>query len=85
MAEMRHPGRRKLPGGWRLKPAKYYEAKRAIKQAFRVQVEDDGFALVEVYHLSNQLGWIGGALQWVEDNMIPYYPLGEFKVSGEVK
>ncbi|NLP17589.1 MAG: 2-oxoglutarate oxidoreductase [Firmicutes bacterium] len=68
-------------------PANIMKAKRAIKQAFRVQVEDDGFALVEVLSTCPTNWRLDPveALQWVEDNMIPYYPLGEFKVSGEVK
>lgn len=68
-------------------PANIMKAKRAIKQAFTVQVEDDGFALVEVLSTCPTNWRLDPveALKWVDDNMIPYYPLGEFKVSGEVK
>ncbi|NLJ33664.1 MAG: 2-oxoglutarate oxidoreductase [Firmicutes bacterium] len=68
-------------------PANIMKAKRAIKQAFTVQVEDGGFALVEVLSTCPTNWRLDPveALKWLDDNMIPYYPLAEFKVSGEVK
>ena len=57
------------------------QAKKAIEKAFRNQIEGKGFSLIEVvsacptnWGLTPQK-----ALQWVEDKMIPYYPLGVFK------
>lgn len=56
-------------------------AKKAIKKAFQNQLEGKGFSLVEVVS-SCPTNWgmtPSKALQWVEDNMIPYYPLGVYK------
>ena len=61
--------------------ASIVRAKRAIKEAFTVQVEDRGFSLVEV--LSTCPTNFGmspkEAMDWVKETMIPYYPLGVFK------
>ena len=56
-------------------------AKKAIKKAFRNQVEGKGFSLVEVIS-SCPTNWgmtPQKALKWIDDNMIPYYPLGVYK------
>ncbi len=54
------------------------KAKRAIKKAFETQIAGKGFSMVEV--LSNcPTNWGMSAtesMKWLEDNMIPYYPLG---------
>ncbi|MBE6038657.1 MAG: 2-oxoglutarate oxidoreductase [Anaerofustis stercorihominis] len=63
------------------KPANIARAKKAIKKAFRTQLEGKGFAIVEVLS-SCPTNWglaPTEALQWLRDNMIPYYPLGTFK------
>ena len=56
-------------------------AKKAIEKAFRNQVEGKGFSLVEV--LSGcPTNWgmtPKAALKWIDDAMIPYYPLGVYK------
>ncbi|MBQ3073283.1 MAG: 2-oxoglutarate oxidoreductase [Ruminococcus sp.] len=56
-------------------------AKKAIKKAFQNQIEGKGFSLVEVvstfptnWGLTPQK-----ALDWLEENMLPYYPLGVYK------
>ncbi len=57
------------------------EAEKAILKAFRNQVEGRGFSLIEVIS-SCPTNWgmtPEAALQWVEDKMIPYYPLGVYK------
>jgi len=61
------------------------QAKRAIKKAFEVQLKGLGYSLVEVlsqcptdWHMAP-----GEATKWVEDKMMSYYPLGEFKVPRE--
>ncbi len=56
-------------------------AKKAIKKAFQNQVEGKGFSLVEVIS-SCPTNWgmtPKKALEWVEEKMIPYYPLGVYK------
>ncbi len=56
-------------------------AKKAILKAFKNQVEGKGFSLVEVVS-SCPTNWgmtPSNALKWLEDNMLPYYPLGVYK------
>ena len=54
------------------------EAKKAIKKAFEMQIQGKGFALVEVLSAcpTNWGMTPQEALKWVEEKMIPYYPLG---------
>ena len=56
-------------------------AGKAIEKAFRNQVEGKGFSLVEVLSAcpTNWGMTPQDALQWIDDRMIPYYPLGVFK------
>ena len=56
-------------------------AAKAIKKGFQNQIDKKGFSLIEVVS-SCPTNWgmtPDKALQWVEDNMIPYYPLGVYK------
>lgn len=56
-------------------------AKRAIKKAFQYQIEGKGFSLVEVLSTC-PTNWgltPDKAIKWLEENMIPYYPLGVYK------
>ncbi len=56
-------------------------AKRAIKKAFQNQIDKKGFSLIEVVS-SCPTNWgmtPQNALKWLEENMIPYYPLGVYK------
>lgn len=59
-------------------PANIIRAKKAIKNAFECQLAGKGFSLVEV--LSNcPTNWGMSpveSMEWLEKNMIPYYPLG---------
>ncbi|CEP66179.1 Thiamin diphosphate-binding fold [Moorella glycerini] len=67
-------------------PAAVIKARRAIKKAFQFQLEGKGFSLVEVLSTC-PVNWgmtPGEALKWLKENMISYYPLGEFKDGGEV-
>jgi 2-oxoglutarate ferredoxin oxidoreductase subunit beta len=64
-------------------PRHVRSAKQAIRRAIRAQLEGLGFSLVEVlstcptrWGMSPQK-----ALSWLEENMIPYYPLQEFVVA----
>ena len=56
-------------------------AKTVIRKAFENQVNNKGFSLVEVISAcpTNWGMTPSKALKWVEDNMIPYYPLGIYK------
>jgi 2-oxoglutarate ferredoxin oxidoreductase subunit beta len=57
------------------------KAKAAVTKAFRNQVEGKGFSLVEVLS-SCPTNWGMtplAAQKWVEEAMIPYYPLGVYK------
>ena len=56
-------------------------AKKAILKAFRNQVEGKGFSLVEVVS-SCPTNWgmtPSKALEWIDEKMIPYYPLGVYR------
>ncbi|NLH58675.1 MAG: MFS transporter, partial [Clostridiales bacterium] len=53
-------------------------AKRAIKKSFELQIAGKGFSLVEVLSTC-PTNWGMSPLEsldWLKDNMIPYYPLG---------
>lgn len=56
-------------------------AKEAIKKAFKYQIDGKGFSLVEVLSTcpTNWGKTPENALKWLEENMIPYYPLGVYK------
>ncbi len=62
-------------------PANVKKAKKAIKKAFQNQIEGKGFSLVEVVSTcpTNWGMTPDKALKWLEDNMLPYYPLGVYK------
>ena len=59
-------------------------AKKAIKKAFENQLAGKGFSLVEVLSAcpTNWGMTPEKALEWVQDKMIPYYPLGVYKDRG---
>jgi 2-oxoglutarate ferredoxin oxidoreductase subunit beta len=69
------------------KPAEVRKLRKAIKTAFQVQMAGLGFSLVEV--VSNcPTNWgmtPRESLTFVEERMIAYYPLGDYKVKDEVK
>ena len=56
-------------------------AKKAIKKAFQNQLDGKGFSLVEVLSTcpTNWGMTPAAALKWVDEKMIPYYPLGVYK------
>jgi 2-oxoglutarate ferredoxin oxidoreductase subunit beta len=68
------------------KPAYIVKAKKAIKKAFQFQIDGKGFSLVEVLSTCPTNWGLSPreANEWLDKNMIPYYPLGEFKNSEEV-
>ncbi len=60
-------------------------AKKVIQKAFENQIAGKGFSLVEVVS-SCPTNWgmtPVKALEWVENEMIPYYPLGVYKDRSE--
>lgn len=56
-------------------------AKRAIKKAFTIQQEKKGFSIVEVLSTCPTNWGLSplDALEWMRENMAPYYPLGVYK------
>ena len=56
-------------------------AKAAIKKAFQNQVEGKGFSLIEVLSTCPTNWGLSPekAIAWLEENMMPYYPLGVYK------
>lgn len=61
-------------------------AKKAIRTAFETQVRGLGFSMVELLSICPTNWGMSPAqsLKWVEDRMLPFYPLGDFKVSSAV-
>ena len=57
------------------------EAKKAIKKAFENQINKKGFSIVEVLSTCPTNWGLTPvkALEWLRENMIPYYPLGVYK------
>ena len=63
------------------------KAKKAIQTAFENTRLNKGLSFVEIVSNCNS-GWKmtpNDANQWMEDNMFPYYPLGDIKVNGKLK
>jgi 2-oxoglutarate ferredoxin oxidoreductase subunit beta len=63
------------------------KAKKAILTAFRVQQACLGFSMVEILSTCPTNWGVTPveALEWLEENMLPYYPVGDYKVADEVK
>lgn len=57
------------------------KAKEAIRKAFTAQVEKKGFSIVEVLSTCPTNWGLTPveALDWLRDNMMPYYPLGVYQ------
>ena len=68
-------------------PANIRKAKKAIRLAFEAQVRGLGFSLVELLSTcpTNWKMTPAEAMNWVRDNMVPAYPLGDYKVAPELK
>jgi 2-oxoglutarate/2-oxoacid ferredoxin oxidoreductase subunit beta len=64
-----------------LKPKHIVKAKKSIKQAFQYQMEARCFSMVELISTCPTNWGLTpvDAIKWAEDNMLPYYPLGEYK------
>jgi len=64
------------------KPGMVVKAKAAIRTAFETQLRGAGFSLVEVL-AACPTNWglaPADALHWLEENMLPVYPVGQFKM-----
>ena len=62
-------------------PANIRKAKAAIRKGFEFQKNKQGFSIIEVLSTC-PTNWGKSpvdAIQWLKDNMIPYYPLGVYK------
>lgn len=62
------------------------QAKKAIRTAFEAQIKGLGFSIVELLS-SCPTNWgmtPSQSLDWIKDNMIPTYPLGDYKVAPEL-
>jgi len=68
-----------------LNPKQVNKAKKAIKKAFEYQVEGKCFSFVEVINTCPTNWGLTpiDALKWAEDNLLPYYELGDYKVPEE--
>ena len=63
------------------------KAKKALKSAFENTKNKKGLSFVEIMSNCNS-GWKmtpNDANKWMEENMFPYYPLGDIKVNGIIK
>ena len=67
-------------------PRTIRQAKKAILTAFKAQLAGLGLSMVEFlsscptnWHMSP-----ADALAWIRDKMVPYFPLGDFKVMDAV-
>jgi 2-oxoglutarate ferredoxin oxidoreductase subunit beta len=61
--------------------------RKAIKTAFLTQLAGLGFSIVEILSTCSTNWGMSPmeAIEWLEGEMIPYYPLGDYKVIDEVK
>lgn len=62
------------------------KARKAIRTAFKVQLAGLGFSLVELLSACPTNWGMSppDAMRWIEEAMVPYYPLGDFKVADGV-
>ncbi len=68
------------------KPGNVRRAKKAVRIAFENQKLKKGVSFVEFISNCNS-GWKMTPVDsniWMEENMFPYYPLGDLKVNGEI-
>ena len=66
-------------------PAHVRQAKKAVKKALEIQEKGLGFTFIE-FLSSCPTNWgktPAAALDWIREEMIPYYPLGTFKTPEE--
>ncbi|KPL90807.1 2-oxoglutarate oxidoreductase [Levilinea saccharolytica] len=58
-------------------------AKKALRTAFEVQIRGLGFSMVELLSIcpTNWGMTPVDSLHWLESNMLPYYPVGDYKIN----
>ena len=64
-------------------PANVRKCKKAIRKAFENSLAGNGYSMVEVVSTCSS-GWKMSPVEankWMEENMLPYYPLGDIKCS----
>jgi 2-oxoglutarate ferredoxin oxidoreductase subunit beta len=68
-------------------PTNVRKAKKAIRMALEAQVRGLGFSIVELLSTCPTNWGLTPveSLHWVEEYMIPVYPIGDFKVSSALK
>ncbi|NPV27433.1 MAG: 2-oxoglutarate oxidoreductase [Firmicutes bacterium] len=68
-------------------PKEINRAKKAIRRAFECQQKGLGFSLVEVLACCPTNWGLSPkeSINWLVENMIPYYPLGEYRLPKEVQ
>lgn len=62
-------------------PANVRKCKKAIRKAFENSLAGNGYSMVEVVSTCSS-GWKMSPVEankWLEENMLPYYPLGDIK------
>ena len=67
-------------------PAGVRRTKKAVRKAFDLQKQNKGLTFVEIVSNCNS-GWKMTPVQsniWMEENMFPFYPLGDIKVDGQL-
>ncbi|GAB4497285.1 MAG: thiamine pyrophosphate-dependent enzyme [Anaerolineales bacterium] len=67
-------------------PKNIRQAKKALRTAFEAQKQGMGFTMIELLSTcpTNWGVTPEEAMHWVEEHMVPAYPLGDFKVSPEI-
>ena len=66
------------------KPGPVRKTKKAIRKAFEIQGEKKGVSFIEIVSNCNS-GWKmtpNDSNIWMEENMFPFYPMGDIKVDG---
>jgi 2-oxoglutarate ferredoxin oxidoreductase subunit beta len=67
-------------------PSNVRKTKKAIRKAFENEKNNTGISFIEVVSNCNS-GWKMTPVQsnkWMEDNMFPFFPLGDIKVDGKL-
>lgn len=68
-------------------PKNIRKAKKAVRMAFEAQVRGLGFSMVELLSTCPTNWGLNPleSMRWIEDHMLPVYPLDDFKISPSLK